>query len=130
MSRCLQGQRDLVGFWIDREWVKEHYPLFCRALVVVLRAYKDFAKQLAFLMPRERKEIWNEGRRIMNFTAYRVLDPDAAVVELAQQKRSGREVEKFDTRSPSTAHLSRNERQIIPLPSRLPQPADGGLHGE
>ena len=68
--------------------MKEHYPLFCQALVVVRApAYKDFAKQLALLMPRERKEIWNEGRRIKNFTAYRVLDPDAAVVELAEEKR-------------------------------------------
>ena len=33
--RCLQGRRDLIGFWINREWIKEHYPLFCQALVVV-----------------------------------------------------------------------------------------------
>ena len=26
-------------------------------------------------------------------------------------------------------HAPRNERQMIPLPSRLPQPADGGSHG-
>ena len=86
--RCLQGQRDLIGFWISRKWVKDHYPLFCQALGVVgAPAYKHFAKQLALLMPRERKEIWSGGRRIKNFTAYQVVNPDAAVVELAVEKR-------------------------------------------
>ena len=46
-------------------------------------------KQLSrFSLPRERKEIWRQGRRVKNFTAYYVLDPDAAVVELAEKQRA------------------------------------------
>ena len=52
--------------------------------------YKDFAEQLALLIPRKRKEIWSKGKRIDTFTAYHIPDPDAAVSELAaiQRKRA------------------------------------------
>ena len=73
---------------IRREWVQASYPLFCQAEQVVFPPpYKDFAKQLAALMPRKRKEVWSQGSRKDNYTVYRVPDPDAAVIELAEEKR-------------------------------------------
>ena len=86
--RCfLQAQPDLVGWWIRGHWVRSTYPLLCQAEhVVVPPPYKDFAEQLALLVPRKRKEIWSKGKRIDTFTAYQIPDP-AAVIELAAVER-------------------------------------------
>ena len=54
--------------------------------MVVPPPYKDFAEQLALLVPRKRKEIWSKGKRIDTFTAYQIPDP-AAVIELAAVER-------------------------------------------
>jgi len=53
-------------------------------------AYKDFAKKLAQLMPRKRRETWREGRRVDTGTWYTIPDPTASVVEFAgaQRKRA------------------------------------------
>ena len=89
--RCLQAQPDLIGWWIRGHWVRSTYPLLCQAERVIMPPpYKDFAEQLALLIPRKRKEIWSKGKRIDTFTAYHIPDPDAAVSELAaiQRKRA------------------------------------------
>ena len=85
---CLQKRPELIGMGIHREWIQTSYPLFCQAEQVVFPPpYKDFAKQLATLMPRKRGEAWSGGKRMGTCTRYRVPDPDVAVVELAEEKR-------------------------------------------
>jgi hypothetical protein len=53
--RCLQAQPDLISWAIPKQWVQEAYPLLCKAEGVVWPPpYKDFAKELKWLMPRSR----------------------------------------------------------------------------
>jgi hypothetical protein len=62
--RCLQAQPDLIGMSIHSSWVRTAYPLLCRAQGLVWApAYKDFAQQLALLMPRRRADIRQGGKR-------------------------------------------------------------------
>ena len=50
--------------WLPADWINQHYPIFCRWLRV-RRAppYKDFARELAHLMRRERKDPRPSGER-------------------------------------------------------------------
>ena len=47
--------------------------------MIVPPPYKDFAKQLALLIPRKRKEIWSKGKRIDTFTAYQIPPPGSSL---------------------------------------------------
>src|SRR5262249_41114977 len=61
---CLQSEPALIGWRIPCEWVQDTYPVFCAALNVELIPYKDFAKELAEVMPRKRLEHWEGGKRL------------------------------------------------------------------
>ena len=62
--RHLQAQPDLVGVWLHCNWVESHYPLFCNWLGVAgPPPYKDFARELALIMPRRRKDTRQGGIR-------------------------------------------------------------------
>ena len=81
--RCLQAQPDLIGWTIPKQWVQEAYPLLCEAEGVGWPPpYKDFAKELKWLMPRRR-----DFKQRPTCTRYLVPDPAAAVVELAAAER-------------------------------------------
>ena len=55
---CLAAEPDLAGLCIRSEWIRAHYPIFCKWLRLDRAPpYKDFARELAFLMPRERQEL-------------------------------------------------------------------------
>ena len=77
--RCLSAQPDLVGLCVPSEWIRAHYPIFCKWLGLNWAPpYKDFARELAFLMPRERQETWRDGRRVRTRTIYFVALADTA----------------------------------------------------
>ena len=91
--RCLQAQPDLVGWTLHRKCIQDLYPLFCKVQRVILPPpYKDFARELALLMPRKRTEKWRGGKRVDAFTVYLVppLAEAAAVVvvRLAEHNRA------------------------------------------
>jgi hypothetical protein len=83
--RCIQEQRDLIDWGINREWVEESFPLFCRSLGGKLDKrthYGVFANRLAKVMERGRRDVWHGGIRNGTITVYWVPDPAAAVVDL------------------------------------------------
>jgi hypothetical protein len=65
-------------------WIRQNYPAFCWSRGVDLVPYKDFARELATLMPRSRGEEWRRGRRT-TFTRY--LVPAENVVDFAAVER-------------------------------------------
>jgi hypothetical protein len=88
--RCIHEQPDLIDWGINREWVKESFPLFCRSLGGKLdkpTRYEIFANRLANVMERGRRDVWRGGIRDGTITVYWVPDPAAAVVDLAAAKR-------------------------------------------
>jgi hypothetical protein len=73
--RFLQAQPGLVGAAIRWEWIYASYPLFCRWLRVGRPPpYKDFARELALIMPRKRKDPRQGGKRLGAFTVY-IVEP-------------------------------------------------------
>jgi hypothetical protein len=55
--RQLRGQPDLAGCVVHQPWVEEYYPVFCDWLrVTSAPPYRDFARELARIMRRERKD--------------------------------------------------------------------------
>jgi hypothetical protein len=68
--------------------VQANYPVFIRALNVEPIAYKDFAKELAAVMPRKRLERWRGGKRQCTHRYYEVRDPATNVVKLAEREAS------------------------------------------
>jgi hypothetical protein len=84
---CLQSEPALINWRIPRKWVQQHYPLFLQAMNVKPVAYKDFAKELAGVMPRKRLEGWSGGKRLWTHRYYLVQDPSTNVVEIAAAKR-------------------------------------------
>jgi len=75
----LEAQPELVG------WIEARYQLFCASLGVSWPPpFKDFARELAHEMRRERVDVRRSGKR-ETFTTYRV--PSTAVVELPEEKR-------------------------------------------
>ena len=85
--RGLQSHTVLVGMAIHRGWIQRCYENFCEAQGVTWPPpYKDFARELARLMPRSRKEEWHEGQRISTATWYLVPAP-AKVVQIAEEGR-------------------------------------------
>ena len=86
--RGLQCHTVLVGMTIHRGWIQRCYEDFCEAQGVTWPPpYKDFARELASLMPRFRKEEWHEGERLRTATWYLVPEPTTEVAELAQEPR-------------------------------------------
>jgi hypothetical protein len=88
--RQIQAQRDLLGLALSsRCWVRPNYPLFCQSLGIDWQPtpYKDFARELAHLMPRKRREEWQAGKRVGTSTFYAVPHPNEAVVALSQELR-------------------------------------------
>jgi hypothetical protein len=85
--RAMQAHTSLIGKWLRSEWIRRNYPSFCAALGVSdPPPYKDFAFELAKLMPRKRT--WQRcAGGVDAYTAYRVPDPADAVVVLADEKR-------------------------------------------
>ena len=87
--RTLQAKPDLVGWAVHSSWVQYAYPSFARAQGLAFPpAWRLFAEQLGKVMPRRRHDIRQGGKRTCTVTLYRVLDPVAAVVELAAARRS------------------------------------------
>lgn len=85
---CLQSEPALIDWRIPRKWVQENYPLFRRALNVEPVPYKDFARELAGVMPRKRLERWAGGKRLWTHRYYLVQDPTTNVVEIAAAKQA------------------------------------------
>lgn len=83
---CLQSEPALIGWRIPRQWVQANYPVFVRALNVELVPYKDFAHELADVMPRKRLEGWSGGKRLWTHRYYLVEDPAQHVVEIAKRR--------------------------------------------
>ena len=55
--RQLQAEPDLAGCVVHQVWVESNYPVFCRWLRVASPPpYKDFARELAHVMPRKIKD--------------------------------------------------------------------------
>jgi hypothetical protein len=84
----LQSEPALVSWRISRQWVQQHYLLFCQALNVEPVPYKDFARELADVMPRKRLEQWKDGKRVGTHRYYLVQDPAANVVSLAERREA------------------------------------------
>ena len=89
--RCLAAQPHLVGLCVPSGWVHTHYPTFCKWLGLDRAPpYRDFARELAFLMPRGRQETWHDGERVRTRTMYFVAPADAAQAAPANpQSESG-----------------------------------------
>ena len=86
--RALQAHPDLIGKRLRSRWIEWRYPLFCDSLALSWAPpFKDFAKELALLMPKKRHEIWRDGKRVETYTSYLIPDPTAAVVALKDEKR-------------------------------------------
>lgn len=85
---CLQSEPALVGWRIPRQWVQANYPIFCQALNVEPVPYKDFAKELAEVMPRKRIERWKAGKRLWTHRYYTVRDPATNVLPLPKRGAS------------------------------------------
>jgi hypothetical protein len=83
----LQSETVLVGQSVLTDWVREHYPIFCRALHVAAVPFKDFAAELGEVMPKRRHSKWKAGRRLGTHRYYRVPDPTGAMVKLAAKRR-------------------------------------------
>jgi hypothetical protein len=55
-SRAICARPEMSGLNINCQWIKQHYPVFCRSLGLICPPpYKDFAKELARLLPRKRR---------------------------------------------------------------------------
>ena len=77
--RCLAAEPDLVGLCVPSDWICAQYSVFCKWLGSDRAPpYRDFARELAFLMPRERQETWRDGRRVVTRTFYLIAFTDAA----------------------------------------------------
>ena len=88
--RRLQEQLDLIEWGVNKDWVKDSFPLFCRSLggkIVDPPRYTVFANRLAQVMERGRRDFWENGVRQGTLTVYWVPDPAAAVVDLATAER-------------------------------------------
>ena len=85
--RRLQAHPRLIGMAIHRRWIQECYEDFCEAEGVTWPPpYKDFARELARVMPRRRKEEWHEGERLRTATWYLVPEPATEFAELAKER--------------------------------------------
>ena len=84
--RLLRERPALVGMGISSKWIRGAYPLFARAHGVG-PPFKDFAKQLALLMPRRRADVREGGKRVGTATFYHVSAPTSVVVELAVERK-------------------------------------------
>src|SRR5262249_47629819 len=63
--RHVQAQHDLVGLALSSGWVRSNYARFCLFLGIEQPPpYKDFARELAHLMPRKRRWEWKAGKRV------------------------------------------------------------------
>ena len=72
-ASSLRGQLALFRHGIHSTWIREHYPLFCNSLHLDFPPpYKDFAHELAKVLPRRRREHWENGKRIRSSTWYYV----------------------------------------------------------
>jgi hypothetical protein len=65
--------------------VQASYPVFVRALSVEPVPYKDFAKELADVMPRKRLERWSGGKRLWTHRYYLVPATNVVQIERARQ---------------------------------------------
>lgn len=80
----LQSHPNLIGMNVHRQWIQGCYEDFCDAEGVSWPPpHKDFARELARIMTRKRKENWHEGQRQSTATWYLVPKP-AVEVEHAQ----------------------------------------------
>ena len=92
--RYLQAQPGLLGVGIRSEWIRVYYPLFCSWLRVNRPPpYKDFARELALIMPRQRQDLRQNGKRLGSFTVYVVAPlersaqrPDGEVVATLERE--------------------------------------------
>src|SRR5215831_3983273 len=87
--RQIQAQGNLLGMAINSRWVRPNYPLFCLSLGIDRQPtpYKDFARELAHLMPRKRREERHAGTRVGTSTFYAVPYPNETVVALSEEMR-------------------------------------------
>ena len=87
--RCLQSRSELVHWGVASSWVRANYRPFCEAAgAAPPPPYKDFARELATVMPRRRVWRWCHGRRAGVGTYYAVRDPADNVVALAKARRA------------------------------------------
>jgi hypothetical protein len=71
--RALYARPVLIGGQLRSTWVKQHYPVLCRAFGIASPpAYKDFANELALLLPRKRVDRRERNGKRMTSTWYRI----------------------------------------------------------
>ena len=88
--RDLRRYPDIVALPIRHTWVRAVYPLFCQSRgAVPAPPYKDFARALGQLMPRQRKEVWRRGKR-ETVTRYRMLEEEPSTNVVVQLTRAAR----------------------------------------
>jgi hypothetical protein len=68
--------------------VRANYPVFIDAHNVEPFPYKDFANELAEVMPRKRLEQWKGGKRLSTRRYYEVRDPATNMVTLAERREA------------------------------------------
>jgi hypothetical protein len=72
----LRAQDTLWRHGIASNWVRENYPQFCNSLHLYdPPPYKDFAHELAKVLPRRRREHRENGKRIKSSTYYSISSP-------------------------------------------------------
>jgi len=78
MADALQAQSGLTGARVPSRWIRDELSHFCRALGATRPpAFKDFARELGRLVPKERHESWRNGKRVRTYTAYHILESAA-----------------------------------------------------
>lgn len=77
----MEAEPRLAGMGINSAWIREHYLAFCRAEGVQAPPYKDFARELAAVMRRKRRDKQVGGRR-STASFYSVPDRSSTISEL------------------------------------------------
>jgi hypothetical protein len=87
--RALYACPELIGMGLSSGWVREHYPLLCRSFGIRWPPpYKDFARELARLLPRKRRDRRpGDGGKRHTYTCYWMPRPGSTVVALSEEKR-------------------------------------------
>jgi hypothetical protein len=82
---------EFIGLRLSSDLVRKHYPLLCRSLGIVRPPpYKDFARELARLLPRKRSDQRPRDGKRNTSTWYWIPRPTTEVVALADNKRRKR----------------------------------------
>jgi hypothetical protein len=100
---------------ISSDWIFRNYPLMCRAFGLTRPPpYKDFAKELAYLLPRKRSDRRPRDGKRSTETIYAIKHPTlAAALAEAQLKRNARAA-----RRGASASATRGDDVAVPSGAR------------